>query len=338
MGEAQRDKPLCFVIGPFGAPASATRKWSDFLFRKIIEPAARNAYAPARSIDDPEPGAITDRVLRDLETADLVIADLTDHNANTFYELGLRHALGKPFLAVCRSDTTVPFDVSTLNVLKLDGYFVEQMNDYAMADEKVDDAKKTLRDLIEKVRRRPSPVESRATLSAYSARVYDWTTQYSPEIASAWLERQETEIRDVVHRYEGGGGDDVPDKFVRTFAEYLELKGSANQQYRGRLFYVLNNQTRQIEFGFAMYQFPNSPPLVIEVFGEHPDDDTAEITFEQRGRQVSVGKIVTQIRGYTYAVTFKKTARGGILAGTILHPDTQTVIGEARLTSRYGFR
>ena len=30
-----RERPLCFVIGPFGADGSQTRKWSDFVFAKI---------------------------------------------------------------------------------------------------------------------------------------------------------------------------------------------------------------------------------------------------------------------------------------------------------------
>jgi hypothetical protein len=47
-------------------------------------------------------------------TADLVIADISIHNANVFYELGVRHALRdkKTFLIRCARD-------EVLSILKL---------------------------------------------------------------------------------------------------------------------------------------------------------------------------------------------------------------------------
>ena len=43
--------------------------------------------------------------------ADLVIADLTGNNANVFYELSLRHAIGKPVIHMAANGTPLSFDV-----------------------------------------------------------------------------------------------------------------------------------------------------------------------------------------------------------------------------------
>jgi hypothetical protein len=46
----------------------------------------------------------------DILGADLVVADLTGLNANTFHELGIRHAAIKPTIHIARSATLLPFD------------------------------------------------------------------------------------------------------------------------------------------------------------------------------------------------------------------------------------
>jgi hypothetical protein len=39
------------------------------------------------------PGMTTSQVLRAVQESDLVVADLTGHNPNVFYELAVRHAV-----------------------------------------------------------------------------------------------------------------------------------------------------------------------------------------------------------------------------------------------------
>ena len=54
-------------------------------------------------------------MFRELVTADLVIADLSIHNANVFYELGIRHGVRRnaTFLLRAKSDRKYPFDLQT---------------------------------------------------------------------------------------------------------------------------------------------------------------------------------------------------------------------------------
>jgi len=49
-------------------------------------------------------------------TARVIIADLTDHNPNVFYELGICHALGKDVVLITQ-DREVPSDVRHIRYL-----------------------------------------------------------------------------------------------------------------------------------------------------------------------------------------------------------------------------
>jgi len=48
-------------------------------------------------------------------TARVIIADLTDHNPNVFYELGICHALGKDVILITQ-DSEVPSDVRHIQI------------------------------------------------------------------------------------------------------------------------------------------------------------------------------------------------------------------------------
>jgi len=111
----------CFVICPIGEPGSEERAWSDDILRSFIEPVANEfGYEARRAIDESRPGEITTNMIADIINADLVVADLTFHNANVFYELAVRHARGTPFVHVAKINTKIPFDISTINTIFID--------------------------------------------------------------------------------------------------------------------------------------------------------------------------------------------------------------------------
>src|SRR5215510_7994467 len=113
-----------FIIRPFG-----TKNDIDFdeVERLLIAPALKAVGAEGgTTIDIVKAGNIRVDMFRRLLTADLVIADLSIHNANVFYELGIRHALRNygTFMLRCDADQ-FPFDLQT------DRYFVYDKNDPA---------------------------------------------------------------------------------------------------------------------------------------------------------------------------------------------------------------
>jgi len=110
---ATETRKLCFVIGPIGKDGSSERKHSDMLLNVIIKDVLEKPdldYQVRRADEDTDPGMINDRVITDILNADLVIADLTGHNPNVFYELGIRHLAVKPTIHITSAGTILPFD------------------------------------------------------------------------------------------------------------------------------------------------------------------------------------------------------------------------------------
>ncbi|WP_426247113.1 hypothetical protein [Nocardioides sp. LHG3406-4] len=54
-------------------------------------------------------------IIRHLETSDMVLCDLSSHNPNVFFELGVRTSLNLPIALVRDEFTTLPFDTSSIN-------------------------------------------------------------------------------------------------------------------------------------------------------------------------------------------------------------------------------
>src|SRR3954453_18320013 len=95
----------CFVISPIGAADSPQRKRADIVLKHIFKHALEPlGYAVVRADEISQPGSITLQVLERVLESDLVIADLTDHNPNVFYELAVRHASQKPVIHVIAAD------------------------------------------------------------------------------------------------------------------------------------------------------------------------------------------------------------------------------------------
>jgi hypothetical protein len=102
----------CFFITPIGDEGSEDRIRSDKVREYILEEAlSEYDYSVTRADDMDNQGSITNKVLLKTIESDLVIADLTNRNANAFYELGVRHATGKPYIQMMDSEQSLPIDL-----------------------------------------------------------------------------------------------------------------------------------------------------------------------------------------------------------------------------------
>ena len=91
----------------------------DAVHQKLIGPALGRLHIAANTTEAViEAGNIREDMFHLLMTADLVVADMTLHNPNVFYELGIRHAFRDKFTFLIRGEgNDDPFD------LKTDRYF-----------------------------------------------------------------------------------------------------------------------------------------------------------------------------------------------------------------------
>lgn len=111
----------CFYIAPIGDEGSDPRKHSDLFLGSIVEPALEQFQLKvirADSID--KPGIITRQIIDYIMRSRLVIADLSFHNPNVFYELALRHAVKLPIVQLIRTVDKVPFDVNQMRTIQID--------------------------------------------------------------------------------------------------------------------------------------------------------------------------------------------------------------------------
>ncbi len=102
-----------FVIMPFGESGVEPRPdgFFDEVLSSIITPAGNSAGFSVETANQSGSDVIQSTIVDQLLKADLVIADLTDHNPNVLFELGIRIAKELP-VALIRAEGTGPiFDV-----------------------------------------------------------------------------------------------------------------------------------------------------------------------------------------------------------------------------------
>lgn len=73
---------------------------------------------PVRVDKHDKPTHKTTEIVQNLINADLVVADLSGSNANVYYELGIRHAFGKPCIMLSDWELAPPFDISGTNIIQ----------------------------------------------------------------------------------------------------------------------------------------------------------------------------------------------------------------------------
>jgi hypothetical protein len=117
-----------FVIRPFRAASGI-----DFMqvHKLLIAPALEQAgYAGGTTEAIIESGIIHESMFLELVDADLVVADVSVHNANVFYELGIRHALRPSATVLLRAQpdasgevvhrAEIPFDIQGVRYFSYD--------------------------------------------------------------------------------------------------------------------------------------------------------------------------------------------------------------------------
>lgn len=107
----------CFVVMPFADPVGG---YYDTIYRQAIEKAKLKADRADSDIYGT--GKIIDQIWNGITSARVLLAELTNRNANVLYELGLAHALRKPVVLVCSkaNEADVPFDLRHVRVIYYD--------------------------------------------------------------------------------------------------------------------------------------------------------------------------------------------------------------------------
>ncbi|MFL5495755.1 MAG: hypothetical protein ACJ8DC_15330 [Gemmatimonadales bacterium] len=122
LAEPEGDSDLeMFVIMPFRErDASNPPGFFDEVLKSLITPAGRKAGFKVTTANRQGSDVIQSTIINSLLNADLVLADLTEHNPNVLFELGMRMAHDKPVALIRADGTAAIFDVD--NMLRVYDY------------------------------------------------------------------------------------------------------------------------------------------------------------------------------------------------------------------------
>jgi hypothetical protein len=131
------EKGVCFVMMPFGEEF-------DHFYKDIYVPAIKTAdLDPVRADDIKMPGVIITQVWENITTASALIADVTDHNPNVMFELGLALAINRPVVLVINNGAdNIPFDLTALR------HIIYNKQDASWRETLCDDLKQYLENAI----------------------------------------------------------------------------------------------------------------------------------------------------------------------------------------------
>lgn len=91
------------------------------MFKHVIEPiVGQHGYKAMRADHMSQPGSITAQIIEQILKSDLVVADLTGHNANVLYELAVRHVVRKPVVQIIQKGEALPFDIAAQRTIQID--------------------------------------------------------------------------------------------------------------------------------------------------------------------------------------------------------------------------
>lgn len=96
---------FAFVLMPFDSAF-------DDIYKIGIKETAHSLGLLAERVDEQIfREGILERIYRQIELADLIVADMTGQNANVFYEVGYAHAKGKLCILLTQNADDIPFDL-----------------------------------------------------------------------------------------------------------------------------------------------------------------------------------------------------------------------------------
>ena len=111
----------CFVVSPIGGEGTDIRKRADQVYKYIIAPVCEQCGFEAVRVDQiNQADSITQTIIDMLLQSELVIADMTGHNPNAFYEMGFRACTKKPMIHIKEKGEKIPFDIAGIRAFDYD--------------------------------------------------------------------------------------------------------------------------------------------------------------------------------------------------------------------------
>ncbi|MBS1858311.1 MAG: hypothetical protein JST11_23270 [Acidobacteria bacterium] len=134
---------ICFYITPLGEDGSEERRHANMMLNHVVRPVFKeHGFTVVRADEIAKTGLITRQIFEHLAKAKICVADLSFHNPNAFYELGVRHAFLLPTIQLIHKSRKIPFDLSQGRTITID------TSDSYMVPDHLESARKTLAEYV----------------------------------------------------------------------------------------------------------------------------------------------------------------------------------------------
>ena len=120
-GQLHINARLCFMVMPF-------RSALNEVYDAVEEVTKYCGLTCIRADKIHGPRRITVDILNNIKQSRFLIADLTNRNANVFYEVGVAHALGKTVILLAQKKSDVTFDVHDIRYIQYDPADIETLS------------------------------------------------------------------------------------------------------------------------------------------------------------------------------------------------------------------
>lgn len=118
-------KPFVFVLMPFNDA------FTD-IYKLGIKKTAEEAGLRAERVDEQlYSESMLERIYRQIDAADIIVADMTGQNPNVFYEVGYAHAKGKHCILLTQNASDIPFDLKQHRHIVYGGQIVKLQGELA---------------------------------------------------------------------------------------------------------------------------------------------------------------------------------------------------------------
>lgn len=111
----KKPKYFAFVLMPFSPDFNDVYKFG------IKEPARALDIQAERVDEQIYSEGILDRIYKQIDAADIIIADMTGQNVNVFYEVGYAHGRNKLCILLTQNSNDIPFDLKHRRHIVYDG-------------------------------------------------------------------------------------------------------------------------------------------------------------------------------------------------------------------------
>lgn len=134
---------ICFFITPIGEDGSEERRHANMMLNHVVRPVFEQyGFTVVRADEIAKTGLISQQIFDHLAKARICVADLSFHNPNAFYELGVRHAFLLPTIQIIHKARKIPFDLSQGRTITID------TGDSYMVPDHLESAKRTLTEYV----------------------------------------------------------------------------------------------------------------------------------------------------------------------------------------------